>query len=73
MSRALNLAMNNDQVRAAATKQGASISSIEPLFPQGTRVVLKNADQAAVMRMACKRQLIDGPVVRTPLRTQATR
>lgn len=68
MSRAINVNLTHDEVRAAASKQGASISSMEPLFPQGTRVVLKNADQAASLRRAFKPNVIEGPVVRTPLR-----
>jgi hypothetical protein len=71
MSRAINLDLTDDQVRAAVLKQGAAISSIEPLFPRGTRVVLKNADHAAAIRRAHKAQVIEGAVVRTPLRTTA--
>jgi hypothetical protein len=52
------------------TKHAAVISAIEPLYPRGTRVVLKNADQAATLGRALKASLIEGPVVRTPLRTQ---
>jgi transcriptional/translational regulatory protein YebC/TACO1 len=70
MSRAINLNLTHDEVTAALSKQGAAMTSIEPLFPRGTRVVLKNADQAAVMRRALKTKIIDGPVNRTPLRTK---
>jgi hypothetical protein len=69
MSRAINLDLTDDEVRAAVRKQGAVISAIEPLFPRGTRVVLKNADDAAAIRRAHKAQVIEGAVVRTPLRT----
>jgi hypothetical protein len=31
--------------------------------------VLKNGDHAAVMRRTLKAQIIEGPVLRTPLRT----
>jgi hypothetical protein len=70
MSRALNLNLTYEQVQTAVTKHAAVISAIEPLYPRGTRVVLKNADQAATLGRALKASLIEGPVVRTPLRTQ---
>jgi hypothetical protein len=69
MSRAINLNLTHDEVKAAVLKQGAAISAIEPLFPRGTRVVLKNSDHAAAMRRTLKAQIIEGPVQRTPLRT----
>jgi hypothetical protein len=69
MSRAINLNLTRDEVKAAVLKQGAVISAIEPLFPRGTRVVMKNGDHAAVMRRTLKAQIIEGPVLRTPLRT----
>ncbi|GAO40975.1 hypothetical protein SCH01S_53_00470 [Sphingomonas changbaiensis NBRC 104936] len=71
MSRAINLDLTHDQVRAAVLKHGAVISAIEPLFPSGTRVVLTNADHAAAMRRTLNPQVIEGAVVRTPLRTVA--
>ena len=69
MSRAINLDLTHAEVIAGISKHGAVISAIEPLFPSGTRVVLTNADQAAVIRRAFKTKIIDGPVRRTPLRT----
>ena len=69
MSRAINLNLTRDEVKAAVLKHGAVISAIEPLFPRGTRVVLKNGDHAAAMRRTLKAQIIEGPVLRTPLRT----
>jgi hypothetical protein len=69
MSRAINLNLTHDEVQSAVAKHHAVISAIEPLFPRGTRVVLMNADQAATIRRACKAQVIEGPVTRTPLRT----
>jgi hypothetical protein len=69
MSRAINLNLTRDEVKAAVLKQGAVISAIEPLFPRGTRVVLKNGDHAATMRRTLRAQIIEGPVLRTPLRT----
>jgi hypothetical protein len=69
LSRAINLNLTHDEVQAGVAKHKAVISSIEPLFPKGTRVVLTNADQAATLRRVFKTKVIEGPVVRTPLRT----
>lgn len=69
MSRAINLNLTLDQVKAAVLKHDAVISSIEPLLPKGTRVVLTNADQAAALRRTLKTSLIEGAVRRVPLRT----
>ncbi len=69
MSRAMNLNLTRDEVEAAVLKHGAVISSIEPLLPSGTRVVLTNAEQAASLRRKLKAQVIEGVVRRTPLRT----
>lgn len=68
MSRAINLSLTREEVVAAAIRHNAAISSIMPLHPRGTRVVLLNAGEAAVLRRALKAQIIDGIVVRTPLR-----
>lgn len=70
MSRAINLDLTHAEVLSALSKQDAAITSIELLFPRGTRVVLKNADQAVALRRALKSKIIDGPVNRTPLRTK---
>ena len=69
MSRAMNLNLTRAEVEAAVLKHGAVISSIEPLLPSGTRVVLTNAEQAASLRRKLKTQIIEGKVRRTPLRT----
>lgn len=68
MSRAINLNLTEDQVRAAVRQHAAAITAIEPLFPLGTRVVLMSADDAAAMRRALKTHIIEGTVSRTPLR-----
>jgi hypothetical protein len=68
MSRAINLDLTREQVLAAATKHKAGISAIMPLHPRGTRVVLLNADEAATLRRALKQQIIEGAIIRTPLR-----
>lgn len=69
MSRAINLNLTRREVEAAVAKHGVVISAIEPLYPRGTRVVLTSGDHAAVIRRVCKQQIIEGPVLRTPLRT----
>jgi hypothetical protein len=68
MSRAINLDLDIDQVRAAVIASKGVVSAIEPLHPRGTRVVLMRIEQATALRKALKSKIIDGPVVRTPLR-----
>lgn len=70
MSRALNLNVAQADVRAEAARRGARITSIEPLHPSGTRVVFANGDDAARVARTFKTKIVDGPVVRTPLRTR---
>lgn len=70
MSRALNLNVALADVQAEADKRGARITSIERLYPTGTRVVFANSDAAALIAKSFKTKIVDGPVVRTPLRTR---
>lgn len=70
MSRAINVDLSRSETEAAVAKLKAVATSIEPLFPRGTRVVLTNADHAAALRRVFKKHVIEGPVVRTPLRTR---
>jgi len=67
MSRAINLTVPVADVTAACVKHQAAITAIEPLPSGGTRVVLKNGDDAARMRKIFSRSLIDGPIKRHPL------
>ena len=46
-----------------------TITQIETLVSGGTRVVLQNADDAAVIGRAYRKEIIDGAVTRTPSRT----
>ena len=69
MSRALNLDAQKEHVLATCAKNKTAITQIESLVSGGTRVVLKNADDAALIARAYKGKLIDGPIVRTPSRT----
>jgi hypothetical protein len=72
MSRALNVSASQADVKTLAERHDARITSIEPLFPSGTRVVFANGDAAARFARAFKSQILPGPVVRTPLRTRRT-
>ena len=69
MSRALNLDAPQEHVAQMCTKHQAHITQIESLVSGGTRVVLRNADEAAVIARAYKGKVIDGAIVRTPSRT----
>jgi predicted xylose isomerase-like sugar epimerase len=68
MSRALNLNVSQAEVEAAASRDGVRITSIEPLYPFGTRVVFATSDAAAQIARAFKTQILAGKVVRTPRR-----
>ena len=65
-SRAMNVTASQADVRALCERHKTSISAIEALPAGGTRLVLSNADDAAVMRKAFKSKLIVGDVARTP-------
>ena len=69
MSRALNLDAPKDHVLATCVKAKAEITQIESLVSGGTRVVLKNAGDAAAIERAYKGKIIGGRIVRTPIRT----
>lgn len=68
MSRALNVNATLDHVSGVCAKHKAAISTIEMLRSGGTRVVLKTADSAAVIRRAYGSKVIDQAVVREPMR-----
>lgn len=71
VSRAINLAMDEKDVRAGCAKHGAAISAIEALQCGGTRVVLMNGAAAETMRKAFGKRVLSGAVRRTPLKTWA--
>lgn len=71
MSRALNLTVAPSDVTVAAAKHGARITSIEPLYPAGTRVVFANEAAAVRFAQLFRTKIVAGPVVRTPLRTRS--
>lgn len=64
-SRAINVKTLRPEVEALCAKHKATISAIEAL-PRGagTRVVLMNGDDAAVMRRAFGKNVIEGKVER---------
>jgi hypothetical protein len=70
MSRALNVDATMEDVVAMAAKHRAAISAIEPLIPQGTRVVFVTANDAATVARAFGSRILAGTVTRSPWRQQ---
>jgi hypothetical protein len=70
MSRAFCVTLHIDDVMAACAKNRAVISTIEPLHTGGTRVVLINSHDAAVMGRVFADKMITGEIVRTPSRVR---
>lgn len=70
MSRAFCVTMPIDDVIASCARNKAVISTVEPLHTGGTRVVLINSHDAAVMGRVFAGKMITGAVVRTPLRVR---
>ena len=67
MSRAINVNFTSAEVTAMCAKHKATISAIEPLPAGGTRVVLMNADDTAVIARAFKKNILATDVSRTPM------
>jgi len=70
MSRAINLSIPYSDVVAMCEKHNVAISAIETLPSGGTRVVLMNAYDTAIIARAFTSHIIEGPVQRTPLVTR---
>jgi hypothetical protein len=68
MSRALNLDLPEEHVRDACARNNAPFTQIETLLSGGTRVVFKNADDAATIGRLHKGKVISGAVTRSPSR-----
>ncbi len=68
MSRALNINATQDHVVAACAKRNIAISAIEALQSGGTRVVMNNAIDTALMLKAYGSKIIVGDVVRKSIR-----
>jgi hypothetical protein len=68
MSRAINVDATVAHVTDMCAKHSAPISVIEPLLSGGTRVVLLNAHDTAVVTRAYGAKVMSGPVTRIPSR-----
>lgn len=64
MSRAININASQEHVIATCAKQKVPISAIEALQSGGTRVVMNNADDTAVIAKAYGTKVITGAVLR---------
>ena len=68
MSRAINIDAPQAHIIAACAKRNVPISAIEALQSGGTRVVMNNADDTAIIAKAYGNKVIVGPVMRMPTR-----
>lgn len=68
MSRALNINATEATVIATCAKRNVAISAIEALQSGGTRVVMNNADDTAIISKAFGSKVITGQVVRKSIR-----
>lgn len=66
MSRAMNLKLTEDNVRARCEESGVTISAIEPLPKGGTHLVCRTIEGADEMRLRLGDFLITGAVRRFP-------
>ena len=66
MSRAINLALPESNVKARCAESGVSISAIEPLPSGGTHLVCTTSEGANEMRLRLANHLIEGVVRRFP-------
>jgi len=66
MSRALNLNASQEDVMASCVRAKAPITQIETLVSGGTRVVLRNGEDAATIGRLYKGKIITDRVTRTP-------
>jgi hypothetical protein len=71
MSRAINVKATTDHVIATCAKRKVPISAIEALHSGGTRVVMNNAADTAIIAQAYGSKVITGVVMRTPTRMGA--
>jgi len=69
MSRAININAPREHVIATCAKRKVAISAIESLHSGGTRVVMNNVEDKAVIEKAYGSKVIAGTVTRTPTRT----
>ena len=64
MSRAMNLALPEAEVKQLCLSHGVSISAIEPLPSGGTRLICTTPAGAEAMRVRLHGHIIDGAVTR---------
>jgi hypothetical protein len=64
MSRAMNLALPEEDVVAACAKNAVSVSCTEPLLSGGTHLVCTTGEGAEEMRIQLKKHIIKGAVQR---------
>lgn len=64
MSRAINLSLNEADVKARCAESGVSISAIEPLQSGGTHLVCTTTAGADEVRLRLGNHIIVGPVSR---------
>jgi len=67
MSRAINLNVPLAEVAALCGRRKVPISAIEGLLDGGTRVVLMNMDDTAIVARAFKSKIISGTARRVPV------
>jgi len=67
MSRAINLDVPLAEVTALCERRNVPISAIEKLFDGGTRVVLMNADDTAIVAKAFHAKIISSNARRVPV------
>jgi hypothetical protein len=68
MSRAININATKDHVLATCAKRKVPISAIEALHSGGTRVVMNNASDTALIAKVYGKKVITSAVTRTPTR-----
>ena len=68
MSRAINVNATQAHVMALCAKRNIPISAIETLSSGGTRVVMNNAEDVAMLTKIYGSKVITGAVKRTPTR-----
>lgn len=66
MSRAINLAMSEADVREQCTKSSVGVSAMEVLLSGGVRLVCMSGEGAETIRRKLKSKLIKGDVKRAP-------
>ncbi|MCJ2181040.1 hypothetical protein [Novosphingobium album (ex Hu et al. 2023)] len=64
MSRAMNLALTEEDVIAACAKSAVSVSCTETLLSGGTHLVCTTGEGAEEMRSKLKKHIIEGDVRR---------